>query len=67
MDTSTGEIVIRIDSPVAFDTKSYDEDENEFEAVYFLRVDSLVHSVEMITAVPHSWIFSRRNQFPNND
>ena len=36
MDTSTGEIVIRIDSPVAFDTKSYDEDENEFRSRIFL-------------------------------
>ena len=34
------------------------------EAVYFLRVDSSVHSVELATAVPHSWIFAEETNFP---
>ena len=64
MDLSTGENVIRIDTPVAFDTKSYDADENEAEAIYFLKVDSIGASVEMITAVPHSWILAEETNFP---
>ena len=54
MDISTGEYVLKIESPVAFDTKSYEEDNNEHQAIYFLRVDSIGASVEMVTAVPHS-------------
>jgi len=64
MDLSTGENVIRIDTPVAFDTKSYDADDNEAEAIYFLRVDSIGASAEMITAVPHSWILAEETNFP---
>lgn len=64
MDIETGENVIQINSPVAFDTKSYEEDDNQAEAIYFLRVDSIGASVEMITAVPHSWILAEETNFP---
>jgi len=64
VDKITGAVVVQIEAPVAYDTKSFEEDNNEYEAVYFLRVDALDLSVEIITAVPNSWLLAEETNFP---
>jgi len=64
VDIEANKVVAQIASPVSHDSSTGDEDVNNGNTVYFLKVDESGKNIELTTAVEYDWLVDENTNFP---